>query len=1224
MQAPPPSQVAGTPLAVLGEALELVLARGASDLSLSPRRISAVVADLVDRLLHPHAAPEDTVTVAARLLAAPLEEITTDPNLRLYRTRQLLPPHKVRQQDTHCLQWLARQPGRSIREKISTRNRLLAVTRNLSPARLEHSFALLVCSRLEPLVRRYLDDVDSAHSMGERGSHRLHLARQLSSALADFRQFAANHGIPEPHHFPLPNNVLLHERRYRRVWLASRWLAEQDSRSISIKQAAAPLWQELVAFFTAAALQRLGFTFVETGYAPHEPSARTIGGQFRWVGHWFQTTEQFFRKLRIQLAPNGDVLVWLLHTDAQSSNTKCFRVSTSSSAAADWGMPLDSTLSEGWNGLADETELLFQAISEWLGISAAPASKHRPAAERAGDAFIRASGRSLRFYCNGQNTVTPACAVGLNPADHLPGRHPSLYLSGADANWFRTFRGAEVTDFAGEAPLSGDMARSWILPGYFFRACSSRHLFRVESCRALLHSLVTGTPIRRLIAAAPHRLSYAGLARFHDALPNPLERKWTIPQSVAIALAWREQHLPAGAEHVWFGFLDLESELPDFAFLQCKRLDPEDSDLGWLRYPAFSRNPPPTLHWPNKVAVGVLARHGFATNRRQVGILLAQLTEGELIRIATGGLAAVHAWVRHQCSWHRVAVNQADVLPVLQQWAQATCRHVQREMEQRPKCAPAKVIVSGALSAVTVVQEALRKLSVTVEFTAEDLAPRGLAVFGHRLREGLPTYRDFIPDLRISIRGVDGRSFWHRLFAGEESGREAAVDRVLEGDEFQFSLAANKKIARLPLMSEQERAVADPVIRLASPPIADCPILVRARYEAAGRGLVLSLRSETPGLIPYTELEWDNLDEDSIDEGPPALPKLHCLSFKPDEVSAVLDDFRHAFQRLGATRDPQAAADLKKATKGLSKLLQRNVSSSCLDEWAAAAQSPSANDLAELLARLAFLLEISVRESVSPIFPQSSSAFKRPAGKVDLSILAKDSDLQFQLHTCLSRFTAAAPDSYLRHCLSAINTPRTRLSVRQACIYSLGRSASAWTDSGPRREAIERIISEITEFTRNGSLAKSEKWQEFGWWVRALAFYLAGNPWQIPKLPVTLLSTLTTIIADAISQLSVASCEDDNTWSAILASLLFLRYAMRIPGQGVPQFGPKSDLSRRLVQALELAARSSAVRSVARVSLRRFVQNPEVLQGENYFVKVASIWQGKAAGVLLRANVEDE
>jgi len=25
---------------------------------------------------------------------------------------------------------------------------------------------------------------------------------------------------------PLPNNVLLHERRYRRVWLAARWLAE--------------------------------------------------------------------------------------------------------------------------------------------------------------------------------------------------------------------------------------------------------------------------------------------------------------------------------------------------------------------------------------------------------------------------------------------------------------------------------------------------------------------------------------------------------------------------------------------------------------------------------------------------------------------------------------------------------------------------------------------------------------------------------------------------------------------------------------------------------------------------------------------------------------------------------------------------------------------------------------------------------------------------------------
>lgn len=1223
MQTAPPSNVQRSPLAVLREAMELVLARGASDLSIRPRRISAVTDDLADRLLHPHAAPEDAVTVAARLLAAPLAEITTDPNLRLYRTRQFLPPHKVRQQDTHCLQWLARQPGRSIREKISARNRLLAVVRNLAPAKLEHSFTLLVCSRLEPLVRRYLDEVGTAGFMGERGSQRLHLARQLGTAIAEFRQFATRHGIPEPHHLPLPNNVLLHERRYRRVWLAARWLAEQDSRSATLAQAAGLLWQELVAFFTAATLQRLGLQFIETGYLPQEPAAHECRPT-SWLGLWFHTSERTFRKLRIELAPEGDVVIWLLQSDDQSSNTHCFRIATTPNVDADWAMPFDSSLSGGWGGLGGEVELLRQAVSEWLALHVAPTRKQLSVAARGANAFIRFSARSLRFCCDGLSTVTPACSVGLDPAGRQENRRPSLHLSGAEADWFRVFHGSKVTDFAGEAPLSGGVARSWIVPGHFFRACSSRHLFRLESCRALLHSVFPSTTPRRLIATAPHRLSYAGLSRFHHAMPTPLERKWTIPQPVAIALAWREHHLSAGVENCWFGFLDLESELPDFALLQCKRLDPADTDFGWLRYPAFSRNPPPTCHWPNQVAAGVLARHGVDANRRQAGTLLAQLTEAELVQIATGELDAAHAWVRHQRSWRRVSVNQADLLPVLQNWAHATVRHVQREMEQRPKCAPTRVIVSGALSAVGVVQEALRKLAVPVEFASQDLALRGAAVFGHRIQEWLPTYRDFIPDLRISIRGADGHSFWHPLFASEESGREAAVDRVLEGDEFEFSLVAHTKSVRLPMQSDHERADDDPVIRLELPPTVDCPVLVRARYETAGRGLVLSVQSQSPGLIPPTELEWDNLGEASVDETPPKLPGMPRVSFNPSELLDALNEFRNAFKLLGATRDPQAPAAVKRAAKGLSKLLQRNVSSAAKEEWAAGAGSDAATMLRDLLDHLVFVLELRERASVSPVFPDGAGRFKRPPGQVDLTALRTDSDLQCQLHTCCGRFAAAAPDSFLNHCLSGIDARRTPANVRQACIYSLGRAAGAITERGPRGKAAERIFSEITELGSGSALATREAWQEFGWWTRALAFHLAGNPWQIPNIPVTRLQSLMTALADAIAKLSVASCADNNTWSSLLACLLFLRYAMCSPEHGIAEFGPKSELARRIVRALEQAARSPGVQSVARVNLKRFVQNPEVLQGENDFEKVASIWEGKAAGVLLRASVEDE
>jgi hypothetical protein len=85
-------------------------------------------------------------------------------------------------------------------------------------------------------------------------------------------------------------------------------LAEQDFRAESVSRCAANIWQELVAWLAVASLQRFGFTFVETGYMPSEASARTNGCQLPWLGLWFQISGHFFRKLRIQLAPHGDVV----------------------------------------------------------------------------------------------------------------------------------------------------------------------------------------------------------------------------------------------------------------------------------------------------------------------------------------------------------------------------------------------------------------------------------------------------------------------------------------------------------------------------------------------------------------------------------------------------------------------------------------------------------------------------------------------------------------------------------------------------------------------------------------------------------------------------------------------------------------------------------------------------------------------------------------------------
>src|SRR5207253_2077324 len=121
------------------------------------------------------------------------------------------------------------------------------------------------------------------------------------------------------------------------------------------------------------------------------------------------------------------------------------------------------------------------------------------------------------------------------------------------------------------------------------------------------------------------------------------------------------------------------------------------------------------------------------------------------------------------------------------------------------------------------------------------------------------------------------------------------------------------------------------------------------------------------------------------------------------------------------SRETQVQGELKKAVKGLSKFLHKHVVSSAADEWASVLKSESRVVLSELLGRLAFLLELRERDLTSPVFPDGCARFTRPSGRVDLSSIKSDFDLQYQLNICLRRFAAAAPDGFLRCCLTQIN-----------------------------------------------------------------------------------------------------------------------------------------------------------------------------------------------------------
>jgi len=216
------------------------------------------------------------------------------------------------------------------------------------------------------------------------------------------------------------------------------------------------------------------------------------------------------------------------------------------------------------------------------------------------------------------------------------------------------------------------------------------------------------------------------------------------------------------------------------------------------------------------------------------------------------------------------------------------------------------------------------------------------------------------------VCGGAGQPFWHSLFPGGTSGLEASVDQPLVGEEFEFALAARRTTFPLPMQSGEDRAEENPLIRLLSPQPADCPVLVHARYEAAGRGLVLSLRSKERGILPVTELEWDNLKADTVSDEPPSLPQVRASLFPARNSPAM---------PLNSRQSSPALAPLPKLKPGLNS----SWSSGPLpvppktcgllrpQEWDGLQDREARKVVTDMLARLAFLLNARERELASRV-----------------------------------------------------------------------------------------------------------------------------------------------------------------------------------------------------------------------------------------------------------------
>jgi hypothetical protein len=258
-----------------------------------PQRLSGVLASLLDlleelerdlaeadrRKLPYHFAP--TYDSLARIVdhcAESLELIFCKPRRRYVRTRTVVPLWQAREFDAESLIWLSRQPGRTIEEKLGRNRSVLAVMRTASLNVPENRVTAELADGLVRSIRwRLAGDRPAAGKLDRRLRRVARLCRDGLQGMG-LGNFAA-------HPISRPNNALLSDPAYRRIWQARNWLTAQHK---DIGRALAALPQRLATcqlwVMAACLIARRGvamddkLVIREAGFDAEEFGIRTLDG----------------------------------------------------------------------------------------------------------------------------------------------------------------------------------------------------------------------------------------------------------------------------------------------------------------------------------------------------------------------------------------------------------------------------------------------------------------------------------------------------------------------------------------------------------------------------------------------------------------------------------------------------------------------------------------------------------------------------------------------------------------------------------------------------------------------------------------------------------------------------------------------------------------------------------------------------------------------------------
>jgi hypothetical protein len=230
----------------------------------------------------------DSTMLVAAWASRSIGCIVRNPRQRMRRQHAMLGLSKVREVDVRGLQWLARQPGATVREKLGRVNRMLGIVRPWVPDTHENRVAVRVIAELRAIFARR--GGDRRLSREPRSGEVLDCVSGRLDNLQHvcFEDFGRSPLVDVPAATAFtPNNVLLGDRDYRRVWTLANAVCMREEHFAAIWRYGAHSLAAATMLAVEANLARRSNTHVAGGWLEvipggHEGCSVTALSGIRW------------------------------------------------------------------------------------------------------------------------------------------------------------------------------------------------------------------------------------------------------------------------------------------------------------------------------------------------------------------------------------------------------------------------------------------------------------------------------------------------------------------------------------------------------------------------------------------------------------------------------------------------------------------------------------------------------------------------------------------------------------------------------------------------------------------------------------------------------------------------------------------------------------------------------------------------------------------------------